>query len=222
VTGHGNTATLLNGATFAAGRTGTALSLDGTNDYVSVPNSSTLDISGSALTLETWLYPTAITGDRVVLGKFWNTTMTSPYYQYGIELAGGAPTFCVGTAGGLVGAGMGSALPPKQWSHLAIVCSGTKVQFYVGGALVSAKTMSATLTARGNQLRLGADNNTQQFFKGLMDDVRIYKPHAYHRGGTGRHERGPVTQPLTGAVHSGQYGGTCACRVDGCFVDGRG
>jgi hypothetical protein len=65
-------------------------------------------------------------------------------------------------------------LPLNQWSHLAIVFSGTQVQFYVNGVLVSTKTMSATLTARGNQLRLGADNNTQQFFKGLVDDVRVY------------------------------------------------
>ena len=30
-----------------------------------------------------WINPATITGDSVVLGKFWNARMTSPYYQYG-------------------------------------------------------------------------------------------------------------------------------------------
>ena len=34
-----------------------------------------------------WIKPGSITGDAAVLGKFWNATMTSPYYQYGIELS---------------------------------------------------------------------------------------------------------------------------------------
>ena len=36
-TGNGHTGTLLNGALFAAGKTGNAISLDGTDDYVSLP-----------------------------------------------------------------------------------------------------------------------------------------------------------------------------------------
>jgi hypothetical protein len=172
--GHNNTATLVNGATFAAGKTGTGLSLDGTNDYLSVANSATTDISGTAFTMSMWMNPTAITGDRVVMGKFWNATMTSPYYQYGLELSGGQPVFQIGTASGVLTAAMGSALPANQWSNLAITFDGSQVKFYVGGTLVSTKPLSASITARGQQLRIGADNNTQQFFKGIIDDVRIY------------------------------------------------
>ena len=47
-----------------------------------------------------WINPGSIGGDSVVLGKFWNTSMTSPYYQYGLELAGGpGRTIYFGTAG---------------------------------------------------------------------------------------------------------------------------
>ena len=70
---------------------------------------------------------------------------------------------------------MGSAMPLGQWSHVAIVFDGTQASFYVNGALVSTRPVSASITARGNGLRIGADANTQQFFKGAIDDLRIYR-----------------------------------------------
>jgi hypothetical protein len=176
VSGNGNTARFANGVSWVAGRYGSAVSLDGVDDYLPVPNSASLDVSGSALTLSAWLNPASISGDSVVLGKFWNLTMSSPYYQYGLELDGGTvPHFYVGTAGGLTGAAMGSALPHGQWSHLAVVFNGTQAQFYVNGTLVATRPLTASITAQGNQLRIGADANTQQFYKSAIDDLRIYK-----------------------------------------------
>jgi len=138
--------------------------------------SPSLDVSGSALTLSAWLNPAAIPGDSVFLGKFWASTMSSPFYQYGLELDGGTvPHFYVGTAGGLTGGSLGSALPLGQWSHVAVVFNGTQAQFYVNGTLAATRPVPATITARGNQLRIGADANTQQFYKGAIDDLRVYK-----------------------------------------------
>ena len=84
--GNNNTLALLNGLAFATGKNGNGLSFDGTNDYLTAQNSPSLDISGNALTLSMWINPTGSTGDQVVLGKHWTTSMTSPYYQYGLEL----------------------------------------------------------------------------------------------------------------------------------------
>jgi hypothetical protein len=39
---------------------------------------------------------------------------------------------------------------------------------------VSSKSLNASLTARGRQLRTGADADTAQFYKGILDNVRIY------------------------------------------------
>ena len=174
--GNDNTATLANGVSWVGGKHGAAVGLDGVNDYMPVPNSASLDVSGSALTVSAWLNPSSIFGDSVVLGKFWGLSMSSPYYQYGLELDGGTvPHFYVGTAGGLTGGAMGSGLPLGQWSHVAVVFSGTQAQFFVNGGLVATRPVAASMTARGNQLRIGADANTQQFYKGAIDDLRIYK-----------------------------------------------
>ena len=113
------------------------MSFDQVNDYLSVPNSSSLNISGTAMTLSMWINPESVSGDSVVLGKFWNTNMSSPYYQYGLELSGGKPELYIGTSTGLVGAGMDTALVLNQWTHLAVVFNGSTVQFYVNGTMVS-------------------------------------------------------------------------------------
>ena len=173
--GNGNTATLINGVTHTAGSSGGGLRFDGANDYIAVPNSPSLDISGTGLTLTMWINPTAAGGDSVVLGKFWNTTMTAPYYQYGLELVGGTtPNFQVGTTSGVLSASMGSALALNQWSHLALVFNGSQVQYFVNGVLLTTAPLPATITARGNSLQVGADNNISQFFNGSLDEVRIY------------------------------------------------
>jgi hypothetical protein len=128
------------------------------------------------LTLSAWLNPASISRDSVFLGKFWGLTMSSPFYQYGLELDGGTvPHFYVGTAAGLTGGTMGSALPVGQWSHVAVVFNGSQAQFYLNGTLVATRAMTASITARGNQLRIGADANSQQFYKGAIDDLRLYR-----------------------------------------------
>jgi glucose/arabinose dehydrogenase/chitodextrinase len=174
--GQGNTATLNNGVAWLPGKNGRAASFDGVNDYITIPNSASTNISGSALTLSMWINPQPIaSGDSVVIGKFWNTTMSSPYYQYGLELGGGNRTdFIVGTAGGQLVASGGTTLPYNQWSHLAVTFDGSQVRTYVNGTLVNTQALSATITARGNPIRIGADASTAQFYKGMLDDLRIY------------------------------------------------
>ena len=174
--GNNNTATLLNGLGRVAGKYGSGLSFDGSNDYLTAANSTSLNVSGTALTLSMWLKPSGGSSDQVLLGKHWNTSMTAPYYQYGLELQSGGtrPVFMIGTTGGLLSATMGSTLSTTQWSHLAVSFDGTTVRFYVNGALVSSQGLVASITARTNPLRIGADASTSQFYKGLLDDVRIY------------------------------------------------
>ena len=174
--GNANTATLFNGAAWVLGRYGSGVSLDGVNDYLSIPNSTSTNILGSGLTLSMWLKPqTLSSGDSVVIGKFWNPDWSGPRYQYGLELyQGNMPHLFVGTSGGLLGVQMGSQLPMGQWSHLAVVFNGLQAQFYVNGALVSTQPLIAVITARGNPMNFGADAQPAQYYKGQIDEVRIY------------------------------------------------
>ena len=145
---------------------------------LSVLNSPTLNVSGNALTVSTWVNPLGGSGDQVLFGKFWNAGMTSPYYQYGLELQGNGriPVFLVGTAAGHQAASMGSPLALGQWSHLAVTFDGSVVRFYLDGNLVSSPSIGATtVTPRDTLLYLGSDVRPSQFFNGSLDDLRIYK-----------------------------------------------
>src|SRR5262249_32853026 len=54
--GKGNTGTLVNGPTrTTSGKFGSALTFDGTNDYVNVPDSASLNLT-NAVTMEAWVY----------------------------------------------------------------------------------------------------------------------------------------------------------------------
>src|SRR5262245_55100914 len=173
--GNENTPTLLNGVARTPGRSGGGLTFDGVDDYLNVPNSPSLNISGTGLTLQMSIKPQATGADSAVLSKSWASTMTSPYYQYGLELAGGTvPHLIIGTSSGLRDAFMGTALATNQWSDLAITFDGTQAQFYVNGSLVEAVVMIGSITARSTSLRLGADAAPGQYFKGSLDEVRIY------------------------------------------------
>lgn len=52
--GNGNNGTLVSSPAWTAGKNGGALAFDGVDDYVSVPETSSLDISGS-MTLAAWI-----------------------------------------------------------------------------------------------------------------------------------------------------------------------
>ena len=59
----------LSGTTWTtAGQAGRALSFDGVNDRVNVNDATSLDLTGG-MTLEAWVYPTALSGWRTVVLK---------------------------------------------------------------------------------------------------------------------------------------------------------
>ena len=65
---------------------------------------------------------------------------------------------------------MGSPIALGQWSHLAIVFTGTQAQFYVNGNLVSSPSLSASIAARDSLLYLAADIRPSQYFNGTLDE----------------------------------------------------
>src|SRR5207244_7417996 len=64
----GNNGTLQNGATFALGVVGQALSLDGVDDYVSINPSASLDAFASA-TIDSWIKMDTVAGRHAIVSK---------------------------------------------------------------------------------------------------------------------------------------------------------
>jgi hypothetical protein len=167
------------GASWGAGQFGSALSFDG-NDLVSIPNSTSLDIGGTALTLEFWvnISAAASSSDYAILAKPWVAgSMTSPYYQYGVEVdANGtkAVQFLFGNTSGQLRGPFRVTPPFGTWTHIAFTYDGVKVTGYVNGAVKLQQAETSSIQVRGTPLRLGVDSAGRQGYKGSLDEVRIY------------------------------------------------
>ena len=65
----GHDGTLVNGPAWTTGKFGSGLSLDGTNDYVSVANPSTLNFGTSNFTISAWIKRQATGVEHTIFSK---------------------------------------------------------------------------------------------------------------------------------------------------------
>ncbi|MGB2717015.1 MAG: LamG-like jellyroll fold domain-containing protein [Vicinamibacterales bacterium] len=159
--GQDHTATV-SGATWAAGKNGSALNFDG-NDFVTVND---LDLTGS-LTVMAWvrtrsLYPTTC------------ASIVMKAHDYGLEICEGTLYAGVGANGSWTARGSQvlTAADLDVWRHVAFTYDGTTLRFFVDATLVSS---AAGAHASNNEvLRLGRWSSASEFLDGLVDDVRIY------------------------------------------------
>jgi hypothetical protein len=175
--GNSNNGVLMNGTAWTTGKYGNGLSFDAINDYVSIANSPSLDLSGNSLTIEFWanVQSGGSTPDYAIIEKPWVANqMNSPYYQYGVEFQSGIQqfVFLIGTPSGAHSFGMAGSY--GSWHHIAFSYNGSNVRGYVDGVEKFVTAETSSLTARGTNLFLGVDAVLSQAFKGSLDDLRIY------------------------------------------------
>lgn len=177
--GNGKTGTLLPSTstpTWANGKRGKALSFDGTNDRVS----SAQVVTSFPLSIAAWINP-----ERMGASTYGNAI----FYQ-GTGSADGGLSFTIinwfGSDTLFYGNGSGSTISLESdiittnvWQHVAITvnASGT-LNFYVNGNFISTATnvdFAATPPTQNSYLGAYYDfSDSQRFFQGKMDEVRVY------------------------------------------------
>ncbi|WP_212746149.1 LamG-like jellyroll fold domain-containing protein [Nonomuraea sp. KC401] len=65
-------------------------------------------------------------------------------------------------------------LPINTWSHLALTYDGATLRLFVDGQQVDQTEMSGNLYDDGGPLRIGGTEVFGEYFKGLIDEVRVY------------------------------------------------
>ena len=157
------------------------MSFDGVDDFVSVANSTSLDITGTRVTLSAWVFmdeaPAADVG-VVVKSSFSNATR----YEYQLVVDGAAffeiaaaADFRTRTTMGLARVGSAAPLETGKWQHLAGVYDGANVLIYVDGVLVGSEPQTGTILSNTEPLLVGRRAlNDERYFKGLIDEVRVY------------------------------------------------
>ncbi len=183
-TGNGNTATLMNGATWGPGAVGSgSLQLDGVAAVASVPDSPTLRLPGN-LSIALWVNHASLPTngsymyylqkgqndqDNYSLGCFNTNGVCRLFFEYDDTL--GNYHYIPQTTG--------PGLTTGAWEHVAVIFSSTSnsLAFYVNGQ--PAGSVPATQLLNGTlavPLSIGQQNIAGYNFtmNGLLDDVRIY------------------------------------------------
>ena len=175
--GNGNVGTLV-GSQWVTGVAGSAVNIDGVNDYVLVPTSSSLAVQGNAISLECWIKlgvtiddsnPSIISiidkGDEYTFqinpndGRIWFAVILSPGP---INWEGITTSINSWTAG--------------TWYHIVGTYDGSYLSIYVNGVLSNSRILSGNLNSPTSfPFTIGAHSLGFDFnFNGDMDEVKIY------------------------------------------------
>lgn len=171
-------------------QTGTALHFDGTDDYVDCGNHTSVQITGTAITLEATVFVDSFE-DAVYKGNIINKEDNLEQYGYMLRVGGnGAVNFAVGvkTSGGYDSScptcwvevtTPDNTLQTGQTYHLAATYNGQMQIIYVDGVQISSEstayeTVNYNIENKSQPLRLGNRHGNDRPFSGAIDEVRIW------------------------------------------------
>ena len=174
--GTGNSGAISGAAWTTAGRFGNALSFDGVNDWVTIADAASLDLT-TAMTVEAWVRPSAINGWETVLMK--EATGSYAYGLYADNNGNDAgqprrPAVYVVQGGSYFGSQGTSQLALDVWTHLAATYDGAVLRLYVNGAQVGTLNQSGAINVSDGPLHIGGNSLWGEWFNGMIDEVRIY------------------------------------------------
>ena len=150
---------------WAAGKYGSALAFDGTDDYVSISSPGAL----TSLTISTWAYYHQAAIDQSI---FESTTVSEPRHtsvrSNGFEIQPDGVAFgdrCWISTG---------AQTANTWHHLVLTWDGTTGKGYLDNKLIGTCAITGTLDANATYAIGRHGGNSEWYMDGLIDDVRIY------------------------------------------------
>jgi hypothetical protein len=62
----------------------------------------------------------------------------------------------------------------NAWTYLAATYDGTTLRIYVNGSLAQSTNVPGTLVTSNGALRIGGNSVWGEYFRGLIDEVRVY------------------------------------------------
>ncbi|QYC45144.1 Chitinase A1 precursor [Nonomuraea coxensis DSM 45129] len=172
--GQNNTGAGTGTTSWVNGKYGKALSFNGSSSMVTVAHAASLRLT-TGMTLSAWVNPTTVTGTP------WKSVVTKELSadgaSYALYAANGStlPSGWVQTAPETSTTAEGlSPLPVNTWSHLALTYDGAALRLFVNGQQIDQTALSGSLYDDGNPLRIGGNVVWNEYFSGLIDEVRIY------------------------------------------------
>lgn len=153
-----------------------SLRFDGTNDFATLTQSSTLHFVNSDVSVAFWMKRE--TGGEVVQYIIGDPVSSS--FGYGMDVSSaGVPRVAVRQGGTLDGLTNSQAIiPAGQWVHIAfsIDDTGTSTigKFYVNGVERWTDTSNVRIGSNFQPLIIGKRPASSSYYKGELDDIQIY------------------------------------------------
>lgn len=140
---------------------GSVLRFDGKDDVITILNRNRGALT-RGLTVEAWVYRTAITPNaRILACGSWDLFFTGKTDCVGLRLDGYD-----------VHAAWSKPVPRNQWVHIKATYDSQEIRVYVNGELSGRKTFPAPVLA-GARITIGNALNLPRPFAGMIDDVKI-------------------------------------------------
>jgi uncharacterized protein len=155
------------------GKSGSALKLSGSSQYVALPANIVSTLTDFTVSL--WVNPAATTAYSRLFDFGANTTKN----MYLAINAGSGPRFAI-TTGGSAGEqqiSRSGQLPTGTWTHIAVTLSDGTGTMYVNGAVAATKTgMTLTPSSLGATANnwIGRSQYSDPYLNGTVDEFNIY------------------------------------------------
>jgi hypothetical protein len=192
----------IHGASWTTGILGGALSFDGLNDFVTIPDSDSLDLTSQA-TLAAWIKTNSTATVQGIVGR-WNYEGFTNKRSILLDARGDLNDkfrFWVstdGTASTITHAASNVQFLTDKWYHLACTYDGNTMRIYINGEEDNSVSKSGDIFVNDSLWYIGAFNYANDaHFNGLIDDVRIYN-HALSPGEIQQLIPEPATMLLLG------------------------
>jgi hypothetical protein len=124
------------------------------------------------MTVSAWVKPSSLNGWTTVVLK--ERPGGLAYALYASDNTAKPPAGYVNTGGGDLKASKNPVLPLNVWTHLAVTYDGQSLRLYVNGLLRHSRSASGSIRTSASPLRIGGNAVWGEYFKGLIDEVRIY------------------------------------------------
>ena len=170
-----NNGTLMNGTIFTTGKVGQAFAFNGTNNYIDVADSSSLDLANTNYTLSAWLKFTdghASGGgyhrifDKEDSGGYWWALMTQNDGRITWASKDSTPQVVIWSTR--------SSWTAGAWYYFVITYNGVNSIMYVDG-IQEGTAVGGNIGASTNSLKIGSNlSGSTDFFKGAIDEAAIF------------------------------------------------
>lgn len=159
----------------ASGKFEGSLKFDGTDDYASIPNSSSLQVGGT-FSIAAWIKPTSLSSRYGIF----STRLNNPSGSWQLEVgtaSGGSNRVGVSGFNTWIKETTNDALTPNVWNHVVYTRSSNSDtgNIYVNGNLAPIfRSTTYTITDNADAKVIGQGTSSGQFFPGQIDDIRLY------------------------------------------------